>query len=260
MRDWSLRLGDPLYLTLAADARLTKTDYVNDHIWEVEIGNKDPERSAIGLYTTFGLRARSMRIFLRFTEGNSTITDPNTFVVKPSLKRFYPNFLTLDFVPFENLQTSTDFWVSESHAVAGRVTLTNKSNAVRQIKLEVCAVLAHLNGQSIVPTQQQLVNILAGQTSGIAPVIFMTGGPKHGPGPHASLLLDLELGPGATRTLSFAEAALDSIPAAFDLARKTAARSWAAELARIEMTDASQILDIRTGDTDWDATLAFSQK
>jgi hypothetical protein len=260
MRDWSLSAGDPLYLTLAADARLSKTNYVNDHIWEVEIGTNDPERSAVGIYTTFGLRARSMRIFLRFTEGNSTITDPNTFVVKPTLKRFYPNFLTLEYVPFENLITTTDFWTPESNAIAGRVTLTNKSNAIRQIKLEVCAVLAYLDGQSIVPTQQQLVNILAGQTSGIAPVIFMTGGPKHGPGPHASLLLDLELGPGATRTLSFAEAARDSIPEAFDLARKTAARSWPAELARIEMTDASQILDIRTGDPDWDAALAFSQK
>lgn len=260
MREWSLRAGDPLFLTLAADARFNKTDYVNDHIWEVEIGSNDPERSAVGLYTTFGLRARSMRIFLRFTEGNHTITDPNAFIVKPTLKRFYPNFLTLDFVPFENLQTTTDFWIPESYAAAGRITFTNKSNAIRQIKLEVCATLAPLNGQSIVPTQQQLVNILAGQTSGIAPVIFMTGGPKHGPGPHASLLLDLELGPGATRTLSFAEAARDTIPEAFDLARKTAARSWAAELARIEMTDASQILDIRTGDTDWDAALAFSQK
>ena len=73
-------------------------------------------------------------------------------------------------------------------------------------------------------------------------------------------MLDVELGPGATRTLTFAEAALDTIPAAFDLARKTAARSWQAELARIEMLDASQVLDIRTGDPEWDAALAFSQK
>ncbi|MFN8412807.1 MAG: hypothetical protein U0Z26_10500 [Anaerolineales bacterium] len=258
MRDWSLHPGDPLQLTLAADARLCKPDYVNDHIWEVQFGNSDP--AAISLFTTFGLRARAMRIFLRFTEGNSIITDPNTFIGKPSLRRFYPNFLTLDFVPFDNLFVSTDFWVPESHAVAGRVTLTNKSTAVRQIKLEVCALLAPLDGQSIIPTQQQLVNILAGQTSGIAPVIFMTGGPKHGPGPHPSLLLDLELGPGATRTLAFAEAALDTIPEAFELARKTAARPWEAERTRIEMIDASQVLDIRTGDPDWDAALAFSQK
>jgi hypothetical protein len=260
MRDWSLSPGDPLHLTIAADARLCQTDYANDHIWEAELGGSDPERSAIGLQTTFGLRARSMRIFLRFTENGATAMDPKTFPGKPSLRRFYPNFLTLDFVPFENLQTSVDFWVPESHAAAGRVTFVNKSTAVRHIQLEVCAALAHLNGQSIIPTQQKLVNILAGQTGGIAPVIFLTGGPKHGPGPHASLLLDFELGPGAARTFSFAEAALDTIPAGFDLARKTAARPWQAELARIEMLHASQSLDIRTGDKDWDAALALSQR
>jgi hypothetical protein len=258
MRDWSLGPGDPLHLTLAADARLCKPDYVNDHIWEVELGAADPP--SISLYTTFGLRARSMRLFLRFTENNTTVTDPNTFAVKPSLRRFYPNFLTLDFVPLENLFATAEFWVPTSHAVAGRVILTNKSNAVRQLKLEVCAMLAPLDGQSIIPTQQQLVNILAGQTSGITPVVFMTGGPKHGPGPHPSLLLDLELGPGATRQLSFAEAALDTVAASFELARHTAARAWEAERTRIEMMDASQILDIHTGDADWDAALAFSQR
>jgi len=258
MRDWSLASGDPLYLSLAADARLCTPDYVNDHIWEVELGASDPP--AISLYTTFGLRARSMRLFLRFTENGSTVTDPNTFVTKPSLRRFYPNFLALDFVPLENLFATSEFWIPESHAIAGRVLLTNKSNAVRQLKLEVCAMLAPLDGQSIIPTQQQLVNILAGQTSGITPVVFMTGGPKHGPGPHPSLMLDLELGPGATRQLSFAEAALDTVAASFELARHTAARAWEAERVRIEMLDASQVLDIHTGDTDWDAALAFSQK
>jgi hypothetical protein len=260
MRDWSLSLGDPLYLSLAADARLCKPDYVNDHIWEVELGGTDPERSAVSLNTTFGLRARSMRIFLRFTENNISITDPNTFSSKPSLRRYHPNFLTLDFSPLEALSVTTEFWVPDSHAAAGRVILTNKSNAIRQVKLEVCAALAPLDGQSIIPTQQQLVNILAGQTSGIAPVIFMTGGPKHGPGPHSSLLLDLELGPGSTRQITFAEAALDTVSASFELARRSAARPWEAERARIEMLDASQALDIRTGDPDWDAALAFSQQ
>lgn len=262
MRDWSLTHGDPLYLTLAADARLCKPDYLNDHIWEVELGAPagNAERSAIALTTTFGLRARAMRIFLRFTENNVTVTDPNTFPVKPSLRRYYPNFLTLDFAPIENLNVTTEFWVPESHSVAGRVILTNKSNAVRQITLEVCAALAPLDGQTIIPTQQQSVNILAGQTSGLTPVIFMTGGPKHGTDTHASLALDIELGPGATRQIFFAEAAMDTIADAFELARRSAARPWEAERARIEMLDASQILDIRTGDPDWDAALAFSQK
>jgi hypothetical protein len=259
MRDWSLHLGDPLYLSLAADARLCQPDYLNDHIWEVELGAADAERAFVSLNTTFGLRARSMRLFLRFTENNISVTDPNTFVVKPSLRRSYPNFLALDFVPLEALQISAEYWVPESHAVAGRVVLTNKSTAIRQIKLEVCAVLSPLDGQSLVPTQQQLVNILAGQTSGIAPVVFMTGGPKHGTGIQSSLLLELELGPGSTRQITFAEAALDTIAASFELARRSAARAWDAERARIELLNTSQMLDIRTGDPDWDAVLAFSQ-
>lgn len=258
MREWSLGPGDPLYLTIAADARLNKPDYVNDHIWEVDLGAAEP--AAIGLHTTFGLRARSMRLFPRFTENGNMVTDPSTFVTKPRLRRFYPNFITIDFVPIENLAVTTDFWVPESQAVAGRVTLTNRSTATRQISLEVCALLAPLDGQSLTLTQQQLVNILAGQTGGLVPVIFMTGGPKHGPGPHPSLMLDLELGPGATRQLTFAEAALEAVPTSFELARHTAARSWEAERARIEMLDAAHVIDIRTGDTDWDAALAFSQK
>lgn len=259
MRDWSLSPGDPLYLSIAADARLCQPDYLNDHIWELDLSAKDTERASISLCTTYGLRARSMRIFLKFTENDVSVTDPNAFAGKPSLRRFYPNFLTFDFVPFEDLQATTEYWVPESHAAAGRVTLTNKSAAARQIQVEVCAVLIPLEGHSIVPTQQQLVNVLAGQTSGIVPVLFMTGGPTHGDGVHASLSLNLELGPGASRQIVFAEAALDTVASSFELARRTAARPWDAERARIALLNASQILDIRTGDLDWDAALAFSQ-
>ncbi len=258
MRDWNLTFGDPLSLTLAADFRLTTPDYVNDHIWELELGTGEP--ASLSLNTTYGLRARSMRIFLRFQEAGSVVTDPKTFSVLPSLRRFYPNFITLDFSPLENLEANIEYWVPDSHSIAARLNIVNRTNATRQIKLEVCGILAPLDGQTLTPIQQQMVNILAGQTGGLVPVIFMTGGPKHGPGPHPSLLLELELGPGATRQITFSQASLDSIPASFELARHTAARPWEAERARIERTNESQTIDIRTGDTDWDAALAFSQK
>ncbi len=257
MRDWSLGSGDPLILTLAADSRLCIPEYINDHIWELELGGGEP--SAISLRTTYGLRARAMRLFLRFTENGQTISDPAAFPVPPRLRRFYPNFLWLDFSPLENLETSAEFWAPESHAVAGRLTLVNRSTATRQIRLEVCAALAHLDGQSMMAIQQQLVNVLAGGTGGLFTVTFMTGGPKPGAGPHPSLALDLELGPGATRQLTFAQAAKETLPAAFELARHTAARPWEAERARIELLNTSSTFDIHTGDTDWDAALAFSQ-
>jgi hypothetical protein len=257
MRDWSLRPGDPLFLTLAADSRLSTPDYLNDHIWELEPGGGEPV--ALSLRTTYGLRARAMRLFLRFTENGQALIDPSAFSVKPRVKRFYPNFLSLEFSPFENLEATTEYWVPESHALAGRMTLVNRSTATRHVRLEVCAALAHLDGQNMMPIQQQMVNVLAGGTGGLFPVIFMTGGPKPGPGPHPSLALDLELGPGASRQFTFAQAAEETLPAAFELARRTAARPWEAERARIELLHASSTYEIHTGDVDWDAALAFTQ-
>jgi hypothetical protein len=128
----------------------------------------------------------------------------------------------------------------------------------RKLRLEP-ALLAPINGQSMTAAQINLVNVLTGETSGLCPVLFMTGGPAHGSGPYPSLFLDLELGPGATRQLTFTQAATDELQKSFELARQTAARPWEAERARLELLNKSQVIDIRTGDKDWDAALALSQ-
>jgi hypothetical protein len=172
MRDWSLGPGDPLFLSLAADSRLSTPVYTDDHIWELELGGGEPP--ALTLRTTYGMRARSMRLFLRFTENETTTQDPVEFPVPPRLRRFYPNFMQVDFQPLENLPVSAEYWVPESQSVAGRITLRNDSTTLRQVRLEVCGVLSPLDGQSVTAIQQQLVNILAGQTGGLS-VVFARG-------------------------------------------------------------------------------------
>ncbi|HNQ95795.1 MAG TPA: hypothetical protein PKK96_11995 [Anaerolineales bacterium] len=257
MRDWSLATGDPLCLTLAADSRLSIPDYLNDHIWELEFGGAEP--ASLALHTTYGLRAKAMRIFHRFSEGKKSVSDPKAFALPPTVRRFYPNFLVVEYSPLPNIDVSTEYWVPQSNAVCGRVTVANKSNANRKIKLELCAVLVAIDGQSMSAAQAQMVNILGGQTGGLFPVLFMTGGPAHGAGPHPSLLLDLELGPGATRQLTWTQAATDRLQTSFELARQTVARPWEAERARLELLNASQTIDIRTADKEWDAAFALSQ-
>lgn len=257
MRDWALSAGDPLYLTLAADARLSQPDYVNDHIWELELSGGEP--AALSLRTSYGLRARSLRIFPRFTEKGKTVTDPAAFASPPRLRRFYPNFMLLEFQPFEGLEVTSGYWVPGSQAVAGRLALVNRTTETRALLFEICGVLVPLEGQSLTSVQMQLVHVLAGQTGGLAPVIFLTGGPAPGAGAHPSLALEVELGPGATRQLTWAQAALDAPDASFELARRAAARPWEAERARLELLNAAQTLEIYTGDLEWDAALAFSQ-
>ena len=265
MRDWSLscattatELGDPLSLTLAADMRLCTPDYLNDHIWELEIGVGEP--ASLAVRTTYGLRARNMRLFYRFGEAGSTVTNPAAFLRRPRLRRFYPNFLGLDFVPLEGLDISAEYWVPESHALAARLSFTNHTKAARKVDFELCGALTPLDGKSLSFSQQHMVNVLSGRTSGLLPVLFLTGGPNLGPGPHPSLALKVDLEPGMTRSYTWCIAAENMLEASFELARKIAARPWDAERARIELLDAGDTLEIHTGDPDWDAALALSQK
>jgi hypothetical protein len=257
MRDWSLAPGDPLFLTLAADSRLSIPDYLNDHIWELVSGGGEPP--ALSIQTTYGLRAKSMRVFLRFSENGKTVSDPAAFAWPPTVRRFYPNFLTLEYAPLPNIDVTTEYWVPQSNAVCGRVSIANKTSSTRKIRMDVCAMLAPIHGQTMTGTQMQMVHVLAGQTGGLAPALFLTGGPAAGSGPYPSLYLDLDLGPGASRTLTWVQAATDDVQSSFDLARQTSARPWEAERTRLEMVNTGQTVDIRTGDREWDAAFAFSQ-
>lgn len=258
MRDWNLGPGDPLQLTIAADARLTETDYLDDHIWELDLSGGDP--AALALRTTYGLRARLMRLFPRFGENGKTINDPAAFVGPPRVRRFYPNFLTVTFSPFTGIEVTADYWAADSHVVAGRLTVTNRSVTPRLLRLEWVAQLNPLEGRAMTAEQKQSVVVLQGQVETLFPVLFLTGGPQAGPGPYSSLALLFEFPPGGSRQVTWALASLKDPQASFELARRTVARPFEAEKTRIELLNASQGVEIFTGDPDWDAAFAFSQK
>jgi len=257
MRLWSLGAGDPVLLTLAADARLAGADYSNDHIWELEPGSGDP--SAVTLYTTFGLRARSMRIYPRFSESGRVLSDPAEFTESPRVRFHYPNYLELVFSPFPGLEVIYEIRVPQSNAIAGRVSITNRTSASRTMRLEMCGSLIPLEGHAFTHTQIQMVNVLVGQSGGLIPLLFMTGGPQPGPGPQPSLMLELDLNPGTVRQLTWVLASTEAHQASFDSARLIAAHPWDAERARIELVNTAGMLEIYTNDPDWDAALAHSQ-
>jgi hypothetical protein len=98
MRTWNLHRKDPLNLVLAADSRLSDLNYSDDQIWEVLLGSGEP--AAISLQTTYGLRARSVRIFPQFVEAHQTISNPAEFEEPPVVKAFAPNYLKISCSPF----------------------------------------------------------------------------------------------------------------------------------------------------------------
>jgi hypothetical protein len=222
------------------------------------LGTGDP--AAILLQTSYGLRARNMRIFFRFGEGDKTISDPRAFHIPVTTKRFYPNYIQLGFSPFAGLDISAEYWAPESHMVAGRLQLVNHGAEVRNFRFELVALLNPASGgETINPQKREGANILNGKSDGLSPVVFLTGGPEGRSSPYTALVHHLELQPGKPRRLTWVHAALPVAEDSFNLARSTAARDWDAEISRVEMQNSSR-LEIMTGDPDWDAAFALGQK
>lgn len=201
MLEWTLKPGDPAFLTLAADIRAGALDYADDQIWELVIGRSEPP--AVTLQTTFGMRARSFRIFPRFGEGDTFLSDPAQFQSPITVQRYFPNYARLSFSPLPGLQVEAEYWVPDSQSVCGRLTLTNLSSTPRQINLELVSVLSPgPQGARMALEEVEAAMILTGQTDGLAPVIFLAGGSQPSSGPLPSLAAVLELPPKGTRWLT----------------------------------------------------------
>ena len=258
MKNWNLGSQDPGAYTIAADARCGVTDYTNDHIWELRFSEGDPP--ALAIQTNFGLRAKNLRLFPRFAEGDTAIIDPAAFNKPPTVHRFYPNYIFVSFAPFEGIDVKIEYWVPDSIILAGRIRITNSRLISRNIRVQLAALLLPSDeGQRMAHYEMEATTILKGQTGSIFPVIFMTGGPELSAGPYPALSIAMDLAPGAMRELNWVQVADDTPDKSFQKARKTAARKWDPEIARLDVLNQG-LVEIITGDKEWDAAFALSQK
>lgn len=258
VRDWNLSVSDPLSLRIAADARLTTPNYLDDHIWELRLAGGEPE--ALALETSYGLRARSMRIFPGFRLGDDTLLAPAHYHQPPRLHTVLPNYLRLSCAPFAGVGLTAEYWAPESNLIGGRFTLHNRSSERLQLSLLLHAVLRPgEGGQSMSSLTQQGAMVLQGATGDLVPLIFLAGGAQTAVAPYPALLVRPVLEADAVEQFVWAQAAAGELGGSFQLARELAARNWDAELARVEQLNAGWV-DLETGNLDWDAALAMGQK
>ena len=257
MREWSLTAQDPTVLTLAADARFGVPDYADDQVWEAQLAGGDPP--AMALWTSYGRRAHSMRLFPFVTFEGRRQTDPARFTEAPRVRHVLPNYLALECRPLPQLALTSEAWVPESHVLAGRLTLTNLSPDRLTVRLGMHAQLRPLEGgQQAATISVRGVSVLAGRAGNLVPVVFVSGGAATESAPVPALGVALTLEPGARRIVPWVHAGRTTLDESFDLARATAARPWDAELARLDVAEAD-LLQFETGDPGWDALLTFSQ-
>lgn len=257
MREWSIPSEGPLSLRIAADVRLTIPNYIDDQIWELVLGGGDPP--ALTMQTTYGLRARSMRIFPGFGWGEASVVHPAHFAQPVVVQCFLPNYLRLAFFPFESLEVRAEYWVYASNLLAGRYSMRSHAIEARELRLQLNAVLhPGENPEVMDESVLQGVTVLSGRTASLAPVVFLSGGAWMEQAPYPSLLVTQSLAPGESKHWIWVHSAHGSHEQSFDAARELAAKSWDAEIARLELLAASMV-DVETGDENWDIALAHSQ-
>lgn len=258
MREYTYHSDAPLSITLAADPRINSTDYINDQIWELTLNTGEPQ--ALAVQTTFGLRATNMRVFPRFSIGHDESTNPARYVKRPTFNKIFPNFIQTTYSPFESLEVCSEYWVPSSHAIAGRIQLANISSQNLTVKIDLVGLLKPSGGGTrIIPAEIEGIPVLTGETEDLYPVIFITGGATSVNSPYTALVHRIDLPPGKSQHLIWCQASLNSHDLSFVAARDIASKNWDAEIARIELLNSS-LVEIYTGDEDWDRALLLSQK
>ncbi len=257
MKSWALKHNHPYTLVLAADARMSETDYFDDQIWELRLGTG--ESIALSLHTTYGTRARDMRLFFSFREEDREAHYARDYAELPRIRTALPNLIRISCQPFAKLPVQHTFFAFDSHTLVGRVHLSNPTTQQRNIRLRLGGILAALDGAPLRVEQTSGVHILRGQSSNLHPLLFITGGAEPAETPYAALELALNLGPGASRTFTWVHIGASRPEEAFDQARRIASQPLEALFARALHLHQAETVEIETGDRDWDALLHFSQ-
>jgi len=259
MKKWALSSVDPLSLIIAADLDNSHVEYTDDHIWEIMLGWNKPE--SLCAQTTFGLRAHWMRLYPLFGYKGNDFINPGEFYRPPSVKTFLSNYLLISFSPFLGISVEAEYWIPDSHVITGRLKFRNEGVLKETFEFELIAMLSSLNsgeGMSVIPTDISVY--LQGQAANLSPVCYMTGGPTAGNKLLPSLSHVIELESYGSRQITWALASLSNPQSSLELARKTVARPWDAEIAGLELKTAARQIEITTGNADWDAAFAMSQK
>ncbi len=259
MRDWYLTQDDPLVLRLAADVRLSPTDYADDQIWELSLAGGEPP--ALALRTTYGLRAREMRLFPVLAEGDRRVNDPADFVFTPAVRAFYPNYLRVTFEPLSAIAVTAHYWAPDSHSVAGQFTFVNHDpeGRTRTVRFTLAGALKPLeNARPLGPAQLEELAVLNGRSGNLEIVVALDGESEADAALFPGLTRVLDLPPNVPVFVRWAQAARPHVAESLTALRSIFTREWEGEFARIELLNAG-LLEIETGDLDWDAAFAFAQ-
>jgi hypothetical protein len=260
MRNWQLTASDPMTLGLAADARLFETDYADDQIWRLVLGEADAP--ALALETRYGGRCGLARLVPMWVVNDRVIYEASAYASPPTLLSFWPSYLRLSARPIRDLPVQVEYWAMTSHVIGGRITFRNESDTHIEAGLDMI-------GQVMTEQQPGDLNLLtldSGQyalqmknVGSLQPVMMMHA-VVQASGDRPKLAARVMVPTGEQTVIRWVQAAYPSVKQSLAHAHHWLYKEdWNTYLKRLrDINTATPIIE--TGDRDRDAAIAFSYK
>lgn len=257
VRRWLLDSNKPFSLPLAADARLSATDYLDDQVWELSLGAVDSP--ALVLQTRYGGRVGLASLIPMWFHDGRTIYQAQAYAMPPAITAFAPGYLRIQASLTPNLALQAEYWAMDSHAVGARFTLGNAHTDPVNLRLDL---FGHLGAQG----REQPVRILTltDKTSALHfenagnlnPIVVLEGGSADQPG-SSKIGRTLTIGGRKKIVMRWVHAGLPDARESLALAQRWLAQDWDDAFKRI-VQGAEFIPDFETGDENLDLALAMS--
>ncbi len=258
LQRWKLDATKPFSSQLAADARLSPTDYTDDQIWELRLGVVDAP--ALALQTHYGGRVGLASLVPMWFHDGRTIYQTQAYAEPPIITAFTPDYLQAQAKLIPTINLLAEYWVMESHAVGGCFTLTNTGQQTENLRLD-------LFGHVVAQNQEQALAIVAlkdkrnalamGEIGDIRPVVLLEKGQADPQSASPKIGVDLMLPAKSKVTIRWVHAGMGDLRDSLARAQHWLQQDWTPYFERIEQA-AQAVPVIKTGKAAWDTVIASS--
>ena len=263
LRRWHLDAAAPYTFNLAADARLSQTDYADDQVWKFVPGTL--EAPALVLQTQYAGRVAIAKLTpVWYINRERRISEHQVYAMPPVVTAFAPAYVQAEGKITPDLSIQTHCHVTESHALMVRHTVTNDSKTPVEISLRILAHISHENRDlplAIISLLNGTVALSLGRLPQLEPVLLLEGAEINGAGGNmrgeAHISVTVTIPAGEAHTFQYVHAGLEKMNASLERAQFWLQQGWDSRYEAIK-TATTTIPDIETGNADFDATIAFS--
>jgi hypothetical protein len=261
LRRWEMDRSVPFNFQIASDARFSRTDYVDDQVWKLNLGSRD--NPALAFQTQFGGRAGLASIVPMWILEGRTVYQYQTYAKPPIVTHFAPGYLRTECTIVPELELVAQYWAMESRASGGEYLLTNVSNEDIYLHLDLFGHVAINNRNrklNVLTFPDDTIALHLGQIGEINPVVTLEGASLSVYGGYISspkIGCKVDIPAGETVRIPFVVAGLSEMRDSVSLAMNWLARPWTPFLEQINL-EATTIPQISTGNDSWDKLLDLS--